>query len=359
MLTAIDRSVRYKVLAVVLVTTLVALLVSTVSLLTYEAQNYREFLVSDATTQADILARTSAPALQFDDPAAAAETLALLASRRGIIAAAIYTPTGEVFARYLRDELMTLPPLKPTETSQFIGGNLELFHPIVANEQVIGTVYLRATDDLAERLQDYLLILGLVMLMSLAVALIISAYLQRSVTAPVLAVTDVARRVMTERDFSLRAEKTTEDEVGVLVDSFNAMLAEVGQMTQTLESTNRRLLEETEERRGASTAPRGPAQGRIPGYPCPRAAQPAGAHGECAVDHGGVGARRGFQAGTRHHPAPARAYGSPHRRPAGRVPNHPRQAVDSDAHHRAGHRHPERHRCHPPVHRCATAYPGS
>jgi signal transduction histidine kinase len=252
--TAITRSVRYKVLAVVLATTLVALLVSAVALLTYEAQNYREFLISDATTQADILARTSAPALQFEDPTAAAENLALLASRRGIVAAAIYTPTGEVFARYLRNPEVTLPALESPARTSFSAGDLEVFHPIIANDQLIGSVYVRATNDLAGRLQDYVLILGLVMLLSLAVAGVISAYLQRSVTAPVLAVTKVARRVMTERDFSLRAEKTTEDEVGVLVDSFNAMLAEVGQMTQTLESTNQRLLEETEERRSAEAA---------------------------------------------------------------------------------------------------------
>ncbi len=254
MLKAINRSVRYKVLAVVLVTTLVALLVSAVALLTYEARSYRDFLVSDVTTQADILARTCTPALQFDDPAAANGNLALLASRRGITAGAIYTPAGDVFAKYVRNDSFKLPALQAPESSRFAKGSLELFHPIIANDQLIGTVYLRATDDLADRLQDYVVILGLVLLMSLAVAVLISAYLQRSVTAPVLAVTDVARRVMTDRDFSLRASKTTEDEVGVLVDSFNAMLAEVGRMTEALESTNRRLLQETEERRGAEAA---------------------------------------------------------------------------------------------------------
>ncbi len=254
MLSVVNRSVRYKVLAVVLVTTLIALMVSAVALLTYEARSYREFLVSDVTTQADILARTCTPALQFDDPAAANENLALLASRPGIMAGAIYTPAGDVFAKFLRDGSVHLPALQAPESSRFSDGSLELFHPIVANDQLIGTVYLRATDDLADRLQDYLMILGLVMLMSLAVAVLISAYLQRSVTAPVLAVTEVARRVMADRDFSLRAQRTTEDEVGVLVDSFNAMLAEVGRTTQALESTNRRLREETEERRSAETA---------------------------------------------------------------------------------------------------------
>src|SRR5690606_13230235 len=78
--------------------------------------------------------------------------------------------------------------------------------------------------------------------------------LQRSITAPVLAVSAVARKVIEQRDFAHRAEKSTNDEIGVLVDSFNAMLGEVGRMTEALEATNRRLREETEERRSAEAA---------------------------------------------------------------------------------------------------------
>jgi signal transduction histidine kinase/ActR/RegA family two-component response regulator len=81
-----------------------------------------------------------------------------------------------------------------------------------------------------------------------------SVWLQGSVTEPVLAVTDTARRIIEERDFTLRARRTTDDEVGVLVDAFNAMLAEVTQRTAELEAANRALQLETEERRSAETA---------------------------------------------------------------------------------------------------------
>ncbi|MBN1237994.1 MAG: response regulator [Gammaproteobacteria bacterium] len=251
----IRRSVRFKVVAVILAATLAALLVSTVALLTYDVRNYRDFLVTDATTQAEIVARTSAPALQFDDPGAAAANLALLESRRGITAAAIYDPKGRLFATFVRNGEPPVPSvLESPHGSLFTGGNLELYHPIIENEQIIGTVYLRAAYDLMDRLEDYLLILGAVMFLSLIVAAVISLRLQRSVTAPVLAVTALARKVIDERDFTLRAERTSDDEIGVLVDSFNTMLAEVGQRTAALEETNRRLREESEERKTAEAA---------------------------------------------------------------------------------------------------------
>src|SRR5690554_1352187 len=101
-----ERSLRRKVLVIILFTTFVALLVSAAALLTYEARAYRDFIVSDLTTQADIVSRTSAPALAFDDPEAARETLSLLANRPGIVAAAIYREDGSLFATYRRrDEI--------------------------------------------------------------------------------------------------------------------------------------------------------------------------------------------------------------------------------------------------------------
>ena len=114
--------------------------------------------------------------------------------------------------------------------------------------------FLRGAYDLEGLLRDYLGILGLVLIASLAFALLLSAGLQRTITQPILAVTDVARRVIERRDFSLRVVKTTHDEIGYLVDAFNAMLAEVGRRAEALEASNLSLSRETAERREAEEA---------------------------------------------------------------------------------------------------------
>lgn len=248
----IHSSVRRKLLVIVLVTTFVALLVSAMALLSYEARGYREFLLSDVTTQADILARTSAPALAFNDKEAAAATLAMMSSRPVIDAAAIYTTGGALFATYRQDgNVQPFPEQAAPRGPRIEDRALTVFHPIVENNQLLGTVYLRAKYELASRVVDYLLILGGVMLVSLLVAALVSLWLQGSVTGPILAVTDVARRIVEDRDFKLRAAKTTDDEVGTLVDAFNSMLAEVDERQQALEDSNRKLHQESEERKNA------------------------------------------------------------------------------------------------------------
>ena len=45
---------------------------------------------------------------------------------------------------------------------------------------------------------------------------------------------------MNRRDFSLRAKKTTNDEIGELAIAFNGMLSEVGQRSSELEIINLR-----------------------------------------------------------------------------------------------------------------------
>jgi light-regulated signal transduction histidine kinase (bacteriophytochrome) len=60
--------------------------------------------------------------------------------------------------------------------------------------------------------------------------------------------------VVESRDFSLRAARTTEDEIGQLVDAFNDMLAEVGRRAEALEESNRSLAREMSERQHADQA---------------------------------------------------------------------------------------------------------
>jgi signal transduction histidine kinase/ActR/RegA family two-component response regulator len=241
MLRRIRQSVRAKLLVLMLTTTSVALVVAVAALVVYDVRTYHERWVADLTTQADILGRSSVPALAFDDPRAARENLDLLKARPAILAAAIYDEEGKLFATYARPGIgeQTVPRAPSTSEPRIEGKDISLFHPIVENAQLQGTVYIRARYELSERVADYLGILATVTLLSLFAALLMSAWLQRAITRPITEITDVAHQVMDSRDFSLRVRKTTEDEIGYLVDAFNNMLAEIGRRSEALLAADR------------------------------------------------------------------------------------------------------------------------
>jgi signal transduction histidine kinase/ActR/RegA family two-component response regulator len=248
-------SVRGRLMAVVLISTIAALLVTGTAMLVYDLHTYEQTWVSDLTTQADLLARSSGAALAFHDPQTAQDNLGALRIRPKVSAAAIYGLNGHLFAQYRRNATVKKIPGTPSDDGHWIEGrSLNLFYPISANGERLGTIYLRADYELLNRLTDYLSILLAVLLGSAIIAFLLARRLQRSITEPIFAVTNVARRVMEERNFSFRAQKTTEDELGYLVDAFNDMLAEVGQRARALEQTNRALQYEMTERLEAEEA---------------------------------------------------------------------------------------------------------
>jgi signal transduction histidine kinase len=225
---SIAGSVRGKTIAVVIATTLVALLVNSAALLYYEVRALEDDHLGDMRTQAGILARAAAPALAFKDPKAAAQDLGTLKANPDVEAAALYGPDGALFATYTRDgQAAEIPPRARRPGYRAEGGILWLFHPVLEEGERLGTVYLRSRTGLAERATGYLGILAAVLVLALGVAWLFSAWLQRALTDPILNVAAAARRVLERRDFSVRAEKRTNDEIGMLAETLNRMLADL------------------------------------------------------------------------------------------------------------------------------------
>src|SRR5688572_8956379 len=214
-------------MAVVIATTVIALLVSGAAMLFYEVRAFRETHLADLRTQAEIIGRASGPALAFKDPKAAAQDLMMLRGRPDIELAALYALDGTLFASYARAGQSGIPERAGPPGHRIEGDSVTMFHAVTDADEDLGTVFLRSSAGLRERVQDYLVILGSVIALSLAVAWLVSIWLQRAVTDPILAVAAAARQVFERRDFSVRAEKRTEDEIGVLADTLNRMLADL------------------------------------------------------------------------------------------------------------------------------------
>lgn len=256
MVTRVHNSIKRKITLLILVTTLVALFLAGLALLIYDARAYKIAWTNDLATQSDILARASAAALIFHDEEAAQENLSLLRVRPNILAGAIYTADGKLFASYVQPGIETdIVPEHPTET---LAGphsdRLAITQRIVENSEQVGTIYLLGRYALNERLLAYLKILIAVMIGSLALAALIGTWLQRNISRPIEDLTAAARHVIASRDFSQRVSRSTQDEIGILVDSFNAMLTEVGRRAEVLEETNRSLQREMDVRRTAEEA---------------------------------------------------------------------------------------------------------
>lgn len=245
-----QRSIRKKLVAVVMTTTFVALLVSIAVVIAYDLRSYHRALVNDLSTQAELVGHMTSAALSFDDPRLANENLALLRTSPLVRAAAIYDAKGALFASYAA-------PGEPGNISQRLDAavvsgdatdDLVVRQPIVENGDTVGTVVLRAENRLLARTIDYLAIAAGVTLLAMAIAYLLTRRLGRVITAPIVAVTEIAREVVATRDYSRRAPRIGDDEAAELADSFNAMLTEIEGRTRELEDSHSTTLREAQQR---------------------------------------------------------------------------------------------------------------
>ena len=248
------RSVRGKLMSVIFVTTATALILAGIAMMVRDLTVYRGDWNNEIRGEAQIIALATAPALAFDNHKLATRNLAALRANAAVMTAALYRADGSQYADYVRPGESPPPAriaMSQRERMRVSGQYLELMHPIEREGQYLGTVYLRARYDVMSRLWGYIEISGVVSLLSLAVALVLSSSLQRGITRPLGAISEVARQVVRRKDYSLRVSETTRDEIGLVVEAFNGMLDEVQSRTDALERSNEALQEEVKVREAA------------------------------------------------------------------------------------------------------------
>ncbi|MEO6080014.1 MAG: ATP-binding protein [Steroidobacteraceae bacterium] len=236
-------SVRGKLTVVVLVTTAIALLSMTVALLLRDLSGYRESLLTDLTTEADIMALLTAPAMDFDDQPVAERNLRALSAKPALLTAALYSVDGNRYASYVREGAQA-PPARlqmPAEGMQVSRGRMEITRNVRQKDEQLGVIHLSAVYDISGHVYSYAIILVLIMTISMVVALLLAAGLRRIITGPVEALVSVADAIVTGRNPSLRAADTPLEEFSVVVNAFNSVLDEADARTRELQNSHRAL----------------------------------------------------------------------------------------------------------------------
>lgn len=233
-------SIRQKLNRILIVTTVLALLFAGIALVMLDLRSHIQTLEDDLGTQAEIIGLASTSALVFDDATVAAENLSVMQAQRNLRIAALYDARGRLFATFIPGKTPMDAVPRQAEQPNF-GVDMQwvdVWRPVMSRNEVIGTVYLQVKHNMLRRVLEYIAVLFVVLTSSLLAALLVSNRLQASVTGPLLAISGVARQILTGKDFTLRAEKKSDDEIGTLVELFNAMLDELGTRSAILERAN-------------------------------------------------------------------------------------------------------------------------
>ncbi len=222
-------SIRRKLTIIVLGTSAAALLVACISFIAYDHFAFSDRMVRDLEVVGDGIGVMSSAALSFDLPESGRDILSALRVYPHIAEACLFDANGKLFARYVRaGELPREIPAPEPEVPAFLPRELVLYRNVVKDGELLGSLHLRS--DLGEqraRFSQYARSVLVVLLFSSVVAFVLASWLTRLISKPIQDLVDIETRVTTTKDYSVRAVKAADDELGRLIDGFNEMLVEI------------------------------------------------------------------------------------------------------------------------------------
>jgi len=248
-----DWPIKRKLTVILLLISGLVLLLTSAAFVTYQVITFRQTMRNNLATRARILAANSTAALAFANEADATEILAALRYDPHMVGAALYLADGRVLASYPAAAGADLIPATPQPDGyRFERGRLVGFTPVAqGGNQRLGTLYI-ASD--TEAVSDALRLSGIIAIVVLAIAMLaayaLAAALQGRISAPILALAETATAASTRQDYSVRAPKFGEDELGMLTDAFNQMLGRIEEQKKELQQHAKILEQRVAERTG-------------------------------------------------------------------------------------------------------------
>jgi PAS domain S-box-containing protein len=221
-----DIPIRQKLVIIIMVTTTAALLLASLGIVLADSLLFRGYLRRDLSALTRIIADNSTAALAFNDPKSASETLAALRARPHVLGACIYRLDATILAGYSRQNNFVCPPVETESAIRFTRDQLTAAAPVLLSGRRIGSLLL--VYDLGE-IYDRIVLYGStvlgVLLVSSALALLLSSKLRAVIATPISQLVRATTSVAQTGDYGIRAQRFSNDEMGTLVDRFNEMLA--------------------------------------------------------------------------------------------------------------------------------------
>ena len=259
-------SLARKLTALGVVTSAVSLLIGSAVVIAFAISSTRGRIARDTRMLADVIGANSGAALAFDDAKVANEILNAVRVNTHVVSAAILTRDARILARYDRTPQNGRPApalqvhgpaiREGRAWEAFTTDALSLSSPIVLDRDTIGAVFIVSDlDEIRDSLIGFARISAAVLFGTFWVALLVASRMQRYISGPLLRLTAVTHAVRDQRNYGLRAESRTSDEIGTLIDAFNNMLAEIqrrdGQLLQQQDGLERLVDARTVELVGA------------------------------------------------------------------------------------------------------------
>lgn len=266
-----NLSIKNKLSIIILLTTSIVLLLASITIIIGDLLTFRRQMVTDLFVLADMIGTNSAAGLVFYDNLTVEENLAGLKANSHIKVAHIFAEDGTRFASYFHENLplnntarvynkiddyySDHQKLQPkfdqiTNCHSIEHDYVSIIKPIIFKNKTIGVVYIQSDlNAFKNRLGLGIMVIVVVMLTSLVFAFGLASQFQRIITNPIYNLLTTMKAVCGRKEnYSLRATKMANDELGNLVDGFNEMLSKIEMRDREVSNYRDHLSDMVEQR---------------------------------------------------------------------------------------------------------------
>ncbi len=240
-----NLSINRKMLLILLVSSLFPVLIAGFLLIELELSEFQKTTEEDLSGLAKIIGSRSTTALILNDRGMASENLSVFNNIPAVQITCLYNSKNTIFAFSVKKPHSNYScPINITaETTRFENKQFIVIKPIAGESKKLGTVYIRA--DLSSAYWRKIEFLGILFLILVIVSLatfLIAQPLLKLISKPIHGLVNTVKKISDSHDYSLRAAKLSNDETGMLVDSFNDLIGTVENQNQALTSAKNRYM---------------------------------------------------------------------------------------------------------------------
>lgn len=232
-----------------MVTSLITVLLTCALFIVYGVANTRGMVINELSLVSQIIGNRAGPALDWGDKETAQRSLDDLKIKESVIVACIYDRKGDVFASYLGDIRALCPSLLSEGIISIDWNKISIYNKISFYGSDVGTIYIES--DIRDIIKEIPHYIGFAVILLFAIgiiAYILSSHYQKLISKPILNLVNITHDVIAHDNYSSRAKKFDNDEIGTLADSFNEMLSEVETRDKALKIAKETLEQKVYER---------------------------------------------------------------------------------------------------------------
>ncbi len=247
-------SIKNKIISIVLIVSTITMIIGFAIVGISDINSLKKEMLLNSLMNTKLIGEYSIAPLTFDDNEGAENILSKLSTNPDIKSAALYDRNGILFASYKTSDNVFIVPMyeNPDDLenskSTFLKKTLSIEHPIIYEGFKYGIILLQVdTSILNAKIKEYLIILVGILIGMIILSFILANRLQKPISQPILELAQLTRKISGEGDYSVRIERKSNDEIGILYEDFNNMLHQILTREEARDKAEKNLLEAKEK----------------------------------------------------------------------------------------------------------------